>query len=439
MCTRSTIRTLACALYIFVSGAALAATASGPLRVHPGNPRYFTDDSGKAILLTGSHTWNNLVDMGPTDPPASFDYEAYLSWLKQNHHNFFRLWTWELSVWNTRGVQKQKGTVHHVWPQVWKRTGPGNALDGKLKFNLRKLNDDYFSRLHDCVKGAQDQGLYPSVMLFEGWGIQFCPDGWTHHPFNARNNVSGIDGDLDHDGRGLEVHSGQSAEITELQRAYVRRVIDTVNEFDNVLYEISNENHPASTQWQYEMIRFIKRYEQSKPKQHPVGMTFQYKGGSNKTLFDSPADWISPNPVGGYRDNPPPADGSKVIITDTDHLWGIGGNPAWVWKSFLRGMNPIFMDSYKGTVLPWKAGSKWARPIRKSMGYVHDWSRRVDLAAMTPHGNLASSRYCLANRGTEYLVYAPVGAKGVGLELPRGSFSLFGSTRRRARKRPNGG
>ena len=103
----------------------------------------------------------------------------------------------------------------------------------------------------------------------------------------------------------MEIHSGRSRQITELQQAYVRHVIDTVNAFDNVLYEISNENHPASTEWQYAMIRFIKRVRENQPKQHPVGMTFQYSGGSNKTLMDSPADWISPNPEGGYRDNPP--------------------------------------------------------------------------------------------------------------------------------------
>ena len=48
-----------------------------------------------------------------------------------------------------------------------------------------------------------------------------------------------------------------------------------------------------------------------------------------------------------YRHNPPTADGRKVILTDTDHLWGIGGDVPWVWKSFLRGLNPLFMDPYK--------------------------------------------------------------------------------------------
>src|SRR5687767_441463 len=40
--------------------------AHGPLRIHPNNPRYFTngstnaDGSLKAVYLTGSHTWTNL-------------------------------------------------------------------------------------------------------------------------------------------------------------------------------------------------------------------------------------------------------------------------------------------------------------------------------------------------------------------------------------------
>jgi len=45
------------------------APAAGPLKVHPQNPRYFTDGSGKAVLLAGSHTWPTIVDMGETDPP----------------------------------------------------------------------------------------------------------------------------------------------------------------------------------------------------------------------------------------------------------------------------------------------------------------------------------------------------------------------------------
>jgi len=419
------IYTQTLALVLLAGANAAAQPAAGPLRVHAANPRYFTNGSGRAILLTGSHTWNNLVDMGPTDPPVAFDYDAYLDWMAKRHHNFFRLWTWELLSWDTRGNREERALRHYVTPQPWKRTGPGKALDGKPKFDLEQFDDEYFARLRDRVRAAQDRGLYPAVMLFEGWGLQFSPDGWKNHPFHPDNNINGVNGDLDGDGMGLEIHEGRSPRITGLQQAYVRKVIETVNPFDNVLYEISNENHPPSAEWQYAMIRFIKEFEKGQPKQHPVGMTFQYKGGSNKTLFDSPADWISPNPEGGYRDDPPAADGRKVIVSDTDHLWGIGGSAAWVWKSFLRGLNPIFMDPYDGAVLSHGYDDPRCDPIRRAMGYALDWSHRVDLAAMTPHGELASTKYCLANPGVEYLIYCPADAKTISVTLPKGRFAVL--------------
>jgi hypothetical protein len=159
-------------------------------------------------------------------------------------------------------------------------------------------------------------------------------------------------------------------------------------------------------------IEFIHEYEKKKPNQHPVGMTFQWKGGTNRDLFESPADWISPNREGGYRDNPPAADGRKVILNDTDHLWGIGGNQPWVWKSFLRGHNPIFMDPYDGVVLGNRFDPQWD-PIRKSLGYTLRLANQMNLATMTPRNSLATSGYCLANarKGGEYLVYLPEGGE----------------------------
>jgi inosine-uridine nucleoside N-ribohydrolase len=123
--------------------------ANGPLRVHPDNPRYFADNSGKAILLAGSHTWPNLVDMGPSDPPPAFDFDAHLAWLKGYGHNFTRGWTWEPTRWNTTAMKNEawRNADHHVGPHPWQRTGPGLALDGKPKFDLEKLNPEYLERI----------------------------------------------------------------------------------------------------------------------------------------------------------------------------------------------------------------------------------------------------------------------------------------------------
>jgi len=340
--------------------------------------------------------------------------------MQKLNHNFIRMWIWEPVTWNTKANRENK--LHTAAPQPWARTGPGMALDGKPKFNLKKFNPAYFDRLRRRVSAARDRGIYVSVMLFEGWAMQFSAGAWEGHPFHRQNNVNGIDGDKNKDGKGLEFHNLADPAVTALQEAYVRKVIDTVNVFDNVLYEISNENHPPSTEWQYHMIRYIKSYEKGKPKQHPVGITFQYRGGKNETLFKSPADWISPNREGGYRDNPPAADGRKVVLNDTDHLWGIGGNQGWVWKSFLRGHNPLFMDPYDGVVLGKHFDPRWD-PIRRSMGYTRMYADRMNLAAMRPRDNLASTKYCLAKPGAEYLVYKPTGDEdSITVKLKTGEY-----------------
>jgi hypothetical protein len=405
--------------------ASAATPATGPLRVSKENPHYFTDGTGRAIYLTGSHTWNNLQDMGPTDPPPAFDFRGYLDFLEQHHHNFIRLWRWELVSWNTAANQEKESRIHFAAPHPWARTGSDKALDGKPKFDLKTFDQAYFTRLRSRVEEANRRGIYVSIMLFEGWGLQFVPDGWKGHPFHLANNANGIDAGLNQDGKGLAIFTLANPEITRLQEAYVRKVIDTVNDFDNVLYEISNENHPPSTEWQYHFIRFVHDCEKIKPKQHPVGMTFQYQGGANAALLASPADWISPNPDAeqgyDYRSNPPPAAGRKVILSDTDHLWGIGGDVAWAWKSFLRGLNPLFMDPYKRNILDRGSDDQW-EPVRAALGHTRRFAERMNLVATAPHPELATTGYCLAHPGAEYLVFQPKSGDAFSVELQAGAY-----------------
>ena len=387
----------------------LHAQTNGPLRVHPDNSRYFTDNSGKAILLAGAHTWPNLMDMGPSDPPPAFDFDAYLAWLKRYGHNFTRGWTWEPTRWDTTGMKNRewRNANHFVAPHPWQRTGPGLALDGKPKFDLEKLNPEYLERIKQRLVKARNAGVFMSVMLFEGYGVQFQTDAWPNHPCNPTNNINGIDGDQNGDGKGMEIHQDKVKEVTRLQEAYVRWLVTGLNDFDNLLYEISNETHPDSTVWQYQMIHFVKECEKGLPKQHPVGMTYQNRRGLNEKLFSGPADWVSPNPEGGFRDNPPDLEGRKVVLSDTDHLWGIGGDAAWVWKTVTRGLNPIFMDTYDAQVLG-KVRPEDEAP-RRAMGHALEYSRRMNLARATPQNALSSTGYCLADPGMSYLIFAPEG------------------------------
>ena len=388
------------------------ARIEGPLRASAGNSPYFADKNGKAVYLTGSHVWNNLQDiepplqmddggkwLEPAGASIAFDFANYLTFLVKENHNFIRLWAWEEPTWlswlNSRVT---------IDPSPYSRTGPGVGLDGLPKFNLSEFNQAYFDRLRERVREAGDRGIYVSVMLFQGWSIESKgmtgKNPWRAHPFHRANNVNGVNGDRNGDAEGTETHTLQVAEITAVQEAYVRKVVTTLNDLDNVLYEITNESPGGSVDWQCHMINFVKHCETEQPKQHPVGMTTCNPACENAELFASPADWISPNKTDNedYCGNPPAGRGGKVIISDTDHLCGVFCDYEWVWKSFIRGLNPILMDPI------WMPKFE---VTRKAMGMTLAYARRMDLSQMRPRGDLASSGYCLANPGSEYLVYLP--------------------------------
>jgi hypothetical protein len=405
--------------------------APGPLRVHPVNPRYFTDGttlpdgSTKVAYLTGSHTWANLIDRGPSDPPPAFDFAAYLDFLHKHNHNFIRLWGRQLSWYQNYGEEEL-----HAGPLAWQRTGPGRALDGKPKFDLSKLDPAYFERLRSRAKAAGERDIYVSIMLFGGHAE--AGPNWTGSPFHRDNNISGIDGDPNRDGSGWEIEtlSKLPQPLADIQRAYVRKAVDTVSDLDNVLFEISNEGGKTSKEWQYELVRFIHAYERTLPKQHPVGMTAGYwSAEENRALLEaSPADWISylfeMEPPQGQEalspNDPLVATGRKVSIQDSDHWWVVPlyGNAelgiAWVWKSFCRGHQPILMEhlpprSFVAGDHPLTTDDPGYVASRVALGHTRRYAERIDLAAATPSKEIASTTYCLADPGREYLVFAPEG------------------------------
>lgn len=380
---------------------------NGTLRVSPDNPRYFTDNSGRAIFLTGSHTWDNRQDLGT----GKFNWTGYLDDLESWGHNFIRLYIWEEPS-PPNGAPNLVNNDTTLTPEVWKRTGPGTANDGGLKFDLTQYNQDHFDRLRQRIVEAGNRGIYVSIMLFNGWSVAQKGGGadpWPNHPFNVANNINGINGDPDNDGNGYETENLSNRNITALQEAYVRHVIDTVNDLDNVLYEIANEpdqNINGTLGWVNHMIDYIHTYEGGKPKQHPVWFTVLWPGENDAYLLASNAEAISPN---SDVDN----NGTKVVIPDTDHYFGIGGNADWAWRQFTRGVGGVaYMDCWNNLFLDCSSLGHPNQNFRDNLGYIRHYAERMNLVAMTPQPDLCSTQYCLANPaadGAEYLIYLPSG------------------------------
>ncbi|MBM3473522.1 MAG: DUF4038 domain-containing protein [Armatimonadetes bacterium] len=413
---------------------------AGPLRVLDRNPRYFTDDSGRAIYLTGSHTWAVMQDMWlETREPRRTDFEGFLRMCEDHGHNFMRFWQWM----HTRNAAWSR-TPTLFEPQPWERPGPELARDGRPKFDLTRWNEAYFARLRERIEAAMRHGIYCAVMMFEGWCIKCATpetDTWPYHPLHPDNNVNEITDDpVVANGRAWNVYSLACPQLLHWQKEFVKRVIDAVNDLDNVLYEICNEVPwtPDAMQWQDHLAAFIRQYEAGKPRQHPVGITAEGGEQDNAELFATCADWISPSNgrLFEYRYNPPVADASKVVINDTDHLWGHGCEVGWIWKSFTRGHNVIFMDPWEPIPdsLDWWQDGDVTRnqrhyylwdAVRRNLGYTRRFAERMDLASCVPAPSLCTSTYCLANRGEEYLCFLPAGGyEGLDLWEAQGQFAV---------------
>jgi len=389
-------------LVLALAGASQARPSAGArtLRTSDVNPRYFTDASGRAVYLTGSHVWWNLqgdrtwkVDC-QNGRAAPFRYGDYLDRLAAYGHNFIRLWRIELTRWHECGDDVS------VAPQPWVRTGPGVALDGVARFDLTRFDPAYFRRLRARVVAADRRGIYVSVMLFEGWSAQFEHRPWRAHghPFFRDNNVNDVDPDLDGDGTLEEIYTLRVPQVRRIQEAYVRRVIDAVGRYDNVLYEVANESGAFSIPWQYRMIDYVKRYERSRRfRAHPVGMSYVH-GDSGVALDRSRADWIAPADY-RYAADPPSAGARKVTFTDTDHIFGRRPDASFPWRTFTRGYNPILMDEF--------TDEPRVEAIRRAMGATRRYARRIDLVHMAPRGDVCSTGFCLVRPGREYLVYQP--------------------------------
>ena len=434
-----------------------------PLRVSSANPRYFAIGSGadeRPVYLTGSHVNNNLHDgLGfgreCPDEPERFDYDAYLDFLLERGHNFIRLWRWE----QFRGHLEPADVHFCMTPQPWPRTGPGPAKDGKPRFDLSRFDDAYFDRLRHRVQAAGRRGVYVSVMLFDGFSLHLTavPDNIEGHPFWVGNNVNdiGITSILDYQVLPLDER------VRSLQESYIGKVIDTVQDLPNVLYEVANESSGQaaqavvmpdgttidtpigdSTEWQYWVIETIKNYERTRGyTSHPVGMTFLYpvpdQSRANDPLWRGPADWISPGLDDGpepganrWSSEPPVNDGRKVVLSDTDHYAPFGADALWAWKTFLRGHYPVLYDL--GIVAgpapedPTAGQPSFAslEPARRAMGCTRRLAEQVRLLRLEPRPDLCSTGFALADPGQEYVTLQPDATEPLSITLDPGRYAV---------------
>ena len=406
---------------------------SGPL-VHSPNPNYFQDASGATVILNGSQTWNTFQDWGTNGSLHTLDFNVFVRFLAYHKHNFTLLWTTEMPKFCGLPTMASTPPDFVASPLPWLRTGPGNATDGGLKFDLTKFNQAFFDRLRTRVEALRAAGIYAGVYPFTGEWLNVFRCSSDGYPFTGANNVNGVDDGYTSGKKGIgSITMTAPNAITKFQDSYIERLIDTLSDLPNVLWIVSEEAPANSTWWNDHQIAHIRNYESKKSQQHPVGYAALINA-PDALIYNSDADWVAPS----ARISPMKSCGTgkpacKVKVNDSDHsyweMWRHSPqvNRNYAWQNFANGNQLLFMDPYlvyyprenRNLCLSANNGictgpdKRWDN-FRDNLGYILMYSQKLNLANVTPQGSLSSTGYCLAQTpptGAEYLVYASAGGR----------------------------
>lgn len=372
-----------------LSGVAMLANAQSPLSVANENPYYFKGVNGKPLVLIGDYTWDIFSD-------ERFDYNRLFDTLQARGLNLVRLWLWKMYE------RYPKDRSPNMIPYL--RTGPGTGNDGKLKYDLDKFNPAFFSRLKQVCIAAQKHGIYLQLMLMDAWMLKH-DYLWELAAYNRNNNINHVDGDPGNTGVGTDGKRGfcsmGNTLLYHYQQAYVRKVVKTVNGFDNVFFEIANENF-YNEEWELSLGRYIKTIEHDMPKQHLV---IRLDFPSHHYVVQS---W---DPATVHKKIMEKRTLKVPLIFDTD--WTITKNDDKVrkaaWSAIASGAHFDFMDGYF-TYLRDTVVEDPIPVLHRQIGYMGSFIKKVNLWDLLPCDSLIRKGIAFAMADTSILfAYLPKG------------------------------
>lgn len=185
------------------------------------NPRYLEYQGEPVLLISSAEHYGAVLNL-------DFDYKIYLETLGKEGFNYTRIFTGTYfePVQNIFGIQKNS-----LAPEPERFLAPWVKENGK--YDLERFNPEYFIRLKDFLQEAKKQGIVVELTLFTSI---YAEGAWILSPFHADNNSNGV-GDLDFH----LVNTLHNGGLKKIQEQYIRKMVQELNEFDNLFFEIQNE------------------------------------------------------------------------------------------------------------------------------------------------------------------------------------------------------
>lgn len=267
---------LLCRKMLFVAVLLMSITPVGlsqtnePIKLHPGNPHYFSFRGKPTILITSGEHYGAVIN-------PDFDYVSYLDELQNKKHNLTRIFSGAM-VERDRSIPAM-GYDNTLAPRPgrlvvpWARSSTPGYVVGGNKFDLNRWDENYFTRLKDFVTQAGRRGIVVEVVLF---GAYYKDFNWQASPLNAGSNINDV-GNISF----KNAYDLTGVALTSAQTALVRKVVAELKDFDNVYYEVCNEPYlgNVSQAWNDLIVATIGETEAKFPFRHLIAQNIANDGG----------------------------------------------------------------------------------------------------------------------------------------------------------------
>ena len=401
-----------------------------PISLHPDNPHYFRYQGKPSVLITSAEHYGAVINL-------DFDYVTYLNTLAEDNLNMTRVFTGPY-VEPAGAFNIEQNTLAPLAGRFicpWARSETPGYANGGNKFDLSKWDEAYFTRLHDFMKAAEKRNVVVELTLF-------CPfygdHQWQLSPMNAINNVNG-GGPQDR----THVYTlDKSGELLGIQETLVRKFVEELKEYPNLIYEICNEPYfgGVTMEWQHHIAEIIRETENDFENKHLISQNIA--NGSEKIKDPHPAVSV----FNFHYATPPVAVGHNYHLNKVigDNETGFKGNADSTYRkegwAFIFAGGALYnnldysftADHENGTFeYPPTQPGGGSPALRKQLAVLRGFIESFDFLKMKPDTTVLQDRQeftaaeVLAEAGKQYGVYLfGKGPHEIRLSIPAGTYSV---------------
>jgi hypothetical protein len=239
----------------------------------------------------------------------AFNYTAYLDALKSYGLNYTRIYP--AAFIEPQGAFPLENTLAPKpgdLIQPWARSQMPGYRSGGNRFDLDRWDPEYFRRLKDFLVQADARGIVVEVCFFNAQN----KGSWPMSPLHWKNNIQQEEHVDDYN----EVQTLHHPVLLQRQDAFVSRIVQQVNSFDNVILEVCDEPSSYGTPralagpWVGHLVEVINQAESTLPKKHLLGQQVQgaiggpidFTSHPNVPVIVTQYMWLTPDEqVGGLK------------------------------------------------------------------------------------------------------------------------------------------